>query len=64
MSCCRVREVGADKKLYEQLEAAAKALEERGTDVLIADTSIATKKQVLRRLVAQAERIARLLEKT
>lgn len=61
--CCRVREVGSDKKIYDQLDAAIKALEERGTDVLIADISISTKKQVLQRLVAQAERLARLLEK-
>jgi hypothetical protein len=47
-------------KLFESLDAVLKDLENRGSDKLLMDLSVATKKSILNRLLQQAERISSL----
>ncbi len=59
-TCCRGGPVGEDLKFFESLSNVLSQLENRSSDKLLMDMSVATKKSVLDRLVAQAERISGL----
>lgn len=59
-SCCRAP-VGADAKFFEKLASVLTELEGRSSDKVLMDLSVSTKKVVLDRLLAQADRILILI---
>lgn len=60
--CCRAP-VGGDLKLFENLKEVLSSLENRGTDKVIMDISISSKRELYSRFVSLAQRIAPHLEK-
>lgn len=56
-SCCR-GPVGGDMKFFDSLSTVLDALEARGSDKLMMDMTITTKRKVYERLIAQAQRLS------
>ena len=55
--------MGGDMKMFESFAETLKALESRGSDKIMMDVTIATKRDLYVRLVALASRISPHLEK-
>lgn len=60
VGCCRAP-VGGDMKFFEELGSVLSVLESRGSDRVLMDLSVSTKKVLYERLLAQAERISSLM---
>lgn len=60
--CCRAP-LGEDMKLFESMKEVLSSLENRGTDKIIMDISVGSKRELYLRLVSLSQRIAPHLEK-